>query len=237
MFTKTLGMKCTNEGCSMKGKLVGPRVTTCKECARRTEPEVSVNQAAVVAACAVAALILAGGGYYWYKTQKLPPSPQPIASGTPTLSYAIQMEDGGFRNVPETAKFRSGDKFRLLVKTGFQAYVYCFHEDSATGEIDTLSTGSQPLDVGLQATVPSSGTIHMDTQPAPEKFTLIASANPLRELEFSGGRVTRTQFQSIADRMFQKNSETTTTDGGWTVVESKSKGATLLRAIFTLKHE
>jgi hypothetical protein len=78
----------------------------------------------------------------------------------------------------------------------------------------------------------------MDNQPAPEKFTLIASAKPLPELDFGADKISRSQFQSVIDRIFSnvKNPKSGA-DGEWTKVEGESQNDPLLRTAFTLKHD
>jgi hypothetical protein len=234
MFTKTRGMKCTNGQCAMFGKMVDKRTSVCKTCNRRNEPDTVPNPPLILGVC-LGALVLAGSGAYFLLKGWTPSIP---GGGTAqSLSYAIQLDDGGFKNVKETHRFRGGDRLRLLAKASFPAYLYCFHEDSVSGEIDVLPVSSQSIEPRQEVTIPASSTIRMDSQPAPERFTLIASGRQLPELEFGSRKIAKSEFESVVSRVTSGDKSRSAADGEWTKVEGASKENPLLKASFTLKHE
>ena len=104
--------------------------------------------------------------------------------------------------------------------------------------MDVVFIGRDTVGDGQQITLPEKGAITMDAQPSPERFTLIASAKTVPELEFGSGKVSKADFQSVTDRVFAnaKTESKTKTDADWNVVEG-SKDSGLLRTSFTLKHE
>ncbi|MEO7651463.1 MAG: DUF4384 domain-containing protein, partial [Bryobacteraceae bacterium] len=159
--------------------------------------------------------------------------------GAVNLAYAVQIEENGFRSVKEGHAFRGGDRLRLVTKTSFPSFLYCFHEDIATGDMDVVFVGREPVAAGQEITIPERGAITMDTQPGPERFTLIASAKPIQDLEFNAAKVSKSEFQSITGRVFAdpKIEWKTKPDADWNVVEGGPKDSPLLRTSFTLKHD
>jgi ribosomal protein S27E len=243
MFYKEIARYCDTNGCSEQRKHVDVSVIVCPKCASPTTPFKVPNKPVIALVCAAALLISTGGGYLLYSRVIGNPlsgdgsvRPKP---GAVNMAYAIQIEDGGFRAVKEGHAFRGGDRLRLVAKASFPSYFYCFHEDTGTGDMDVVFIGRETVAGGQEITLPAKGTIRMDTQPSPERFTLIASAKPLSELDFASGKVSKSEYQSATDRVFAnaKNESKTKTDADWNVVEGGSKDNPLLRASFTLKHE
>ena len=241
MFSKQTGMRCTNPKCPDNNKVVEKRLTVCPKCNLRNEAVTRTNPPAIIAICALGLMLAVGGGYYGWS--KISGGGSTGGAGTPfaltsTLSYAIQVDDGGFHNVKQNHPFRGGDRLRLITKTSFPAYLYCFHEDSVSGDIDIVAVSQRAIEPGQEATIPSSSAIRMDTQPAPEKFILIASARPVPEFDFGSAKVSRSDFRAVSDRVFANVKEpSSAADGDWMKVVGGPKDNSLLRTSFTLKHE
>jgi hypothetical protein len=155
------------------------------------------------------------------------------------VSYAVQLNDGGgFRTVGDDFRFRSGDRFRLIVKTSFPGHLYAFHLDRATGKVDVLLSGARATVVDQEVLVPAEGGMTMDRNPGPEEFTLIASARPIEKLEFASDSIGGDTFRDIVMGLSKAaGNGQARADGDWRKVEGDKKEDMVLRTTFTLRHD
>lgn len=162
------------------------------------------------------------------------------------VSYALEVEDGGqAKRVGEDFRFRSGDRFRVLLRSRPATHVYLFHR--GTGEEDHTvlfpSRGSSvinPIKEGTDVPVPDRGWMEMDSEPGDESLLLVASTVPVSSLDFRDSTVPREELEGAVarvERQFQAEATARSKDGDWSVFTAT--GGKELAAVvrLTLRHE
>ena len=120
------------------------------------------------------------------------------------IAYSIELEQGGeLLHVGDDWQFHSGDRFRLLFRPEFDAYVYVVNRGPAQSAYQMLFPNPRialqnPIPAGKEVRVPDSDTawLHMDNQPGNENLILIAATTPLTELDGMGPNVDRDDFEA-----------------------------------------
>jgi hypothetical protein len=73
----------------------------------------------------------------------------------------------------------------------------------------------------------------MDNNPGTEEFVVIASVQPINDLQFSGTSASSTEFENALLNVVHHSSGKTTINGEWRKVE----GSDVLVANLTVRHE
>jgi hypothetical protein len=217
MLKRRIGLECVNPACQRQGELVNS-VAVCEECGSPLKPIEKWNWRALGV---LGLLVIAGaaGLYKWRgawgaTTLALPPPPtsqpatsQPSASAIPapaeiTLSYAFEMggDDRIVSMVASNRVFRSGDRFRVVLKSDFHAWVYLFNQNPDDSEVQVLFPfGNRTAEISANNETRAPGTegwFRMDRKTGNEVLILVASPAPVSGLHPSGGRVQRRDFDS-----------------------------------------
>ena len=109
--------------------------------------------------------------------------------GTLVFRYAIELEDRGeLRRVTEDFPFRSGDRFRFVVESGFPAHLYLFNRGAGDRTYTRLfprdaADDRRALPRGREMRAPpGDGWYRMDTRTGIENLVLVVATAPLGEL-------------------------------------------------------
>ena len=106
------------------------------------------------------------------------------------LRYTVETEEDGERSpAAVTQGFASGERFSLRVRPTGDAYLYLFVSADDGGFTlvapDPLEDGSFPdfVEGGSDARLPERTTLRLDEEPGVERLYLLASTEPLDEVE------------------------------------------------------
>lgn len=106
------------------------------------------------------------------------------------LRYTVETEEDGERTpAAVTQGFASGERFSLRVRPTGDAWLYLFVSDAAGGFTlvapDALDDGSLPgiVEGGSEARLPAGAALRLDEEPGVERLYLLASTEPLDEVE------------------------------------------------------
>ena len=109
--------------------------------------------------------------------------------GTLVFRYGIELEDRGeLRRVTEDFPFRSGDRFRFVMESGFRAHLYLFNRGSGDRTYTRLfprdsADDRRALPPGREMRAPlGDGWYRMDTETGIEQLVLVVATAPLGEL-------------------------------------------------------
>lgn len=115
-------------------------------------------------------------------------SPGPV-DGTLVFRYGIELEDrGDLRRVAEDFPFRSGDRFRFVLESGFRAHFYLFNRgagDRAYTRLFPRESADDRRALPREREVrvpPGDGWYRMDTEAGIEQLVLVVATAPLGEL-------------------------------------------------------
>jgi hypothetical protein len=118
-----------------------------------------------------------------------PPPAKLGATNEKQVTYAIELKgDGVPMRVREDHDFRSGDRFRFIIKPGFSAYVYMLNRGTGESKYTILfplskEVSQNPIRPDTEQPVPgdSASWMKMNSSPGEEDFVLIVSMVPLPE--------------------------------------------------------
>lgn len=177
IFLKAIGKKCARprDQCPQAGVLKNMSSRLCEFCHSELVLATKWNTGVFV----VCALLLAvPAGTVGVRTL--------FTSPETTLRYAL--EDSGAGNpviVPPEHVFHSGDRFRLLVKSGDLPFVYVFYENRPDGRMNVLFPGENQhpqLSAYEGASIPADpGWMRLDTTPGAEHFFLLSAPTELED--------------------------------------------------------
>lgn len=112
-----------------------------------------------------------------------------LAAERLSLQYRLEASSGGASTFVhrDGDALRSGDEFRVVVRTDRPAHVYILLM-SSQGEPSQLYPMPQmglrnPLPAGTEVSIPSDGTFVLDANPGTESLQILASPQPLADLE------------------------------------------------------
>jgi hypothetical protein len=125
-------------------------------------------------------------------------------SGEAEIAYAIEFQRGGEAlHVNEDWQFHSGDRFRLLFRPAFGAYIYVVNRGPRQDAYQVLYpsekiSAQNPIPSGKEVKLPDSDTtwLHMDNEQGDENLILVASTVPLPEFDGLPPSVARDEFES-----------------------------------------
>jgi len=267
MFTKITGKECATPTCDQKGLMKEPSAYLCEKCGMELAPIKKVDPM-MTAAAALAGILLMGGLGWGVRTWLLSRVPQvPGLSGPVTtpgsgggsgaangpsnpnqpaassLQYAVQSaDDGRPRNVPADHVFRSGDKFRVVLKSPAATHYYVFYEDRKNEKMEILFPEGPSRASAANDTVAVPGGndswIKLDNNPGLERFVVIAANSAVDELDFGAASTTKVRFDAALDKVKSKYGFAELKSGNdldWTRVEGQGKG--LLMARFNIQHQ
>jgi hypothetical protein len=172
------------------------------------------------------------GGLGWFSGGGSHSSKQDLA-----VRYALENDaDGRPQVVSPDHVFRSGERFRLLLKgAGKASALYVFYEDRDHGKVQMISPEGRlrMVESGEVTSVPSAegDWIHMDENPGTENFIILASAKPLEAFSADSKSCTRDEFEKALQsiRKSQGLTEIKPAAGPEWVEAKSDKGALLAR--------
>ena len=143
-----------------------------------------------------------------------------------TMAYAIELgEEGGTRKVGEDFRFRSGDRFRLLFRPGFSAYLYIFNQGRGEERYTVLFPNPHdelinPIRANSEVAIPGQEDVWMrlDEQSGDEELIVVASTIALPSLEFRADEVDGEEFEknlAQVERQFKPESSRRLEDENW----------------------
>jgi hypothetical protein len=206
MLKQLIGKQCVNPACKRKGELVDSGAL-CEECGSILQPIEKWNWRSLTALALVGVAMGAGTLFYCRGRSPVPPPPLPCCAPPPApseIAFAFTFELlGDNQNVSFVAPdrvFHSGDRFRVVLKPDFNAFVYVFNQNPDEAQVQVLypvaakTASIQPKE---EARAPGNeGWFRMDKKPGSEVLILVASPNPLPELGLRDGTVNRRDFES-----------------------------------------
>lgn len=125
------------------------------------------------------------------------------ASEEITLAYAIELEgeSGKLRTVADTFEFRSRDRFRILVRPQFAAYLYLYARGPGQGNYQLLFPDFQreaanPVPVKQQTVMPGKDAwLTMDAKKGLESVVLIAANGEIPQFNTTEKSIGRDAFE------------------------------------------
>ena len=112
-----------------------------------------------------------------------------LGDGTLVFRYGIELEDRGeLRRVTEDFPFRSGDRFRFILESGFPAHLYLFNRGAGDRTYTRLfpriaADDRRALMRGRELRVPPGDSWYrMDAETGIEQVVLLVATAPLDEL-------------------------------------------------------
>jgi len=147
-------------------------------------------------------------------------------SGESEIAYAIELDDSGNPiRVKEDRAFHSGDRFRFILRPGFDAYVYLFNRGPGQTEFQKLYPSPRipqhnPIPAGKEVVVPDpdTGWLRMDKSKGEENLVLIASVAALDEMQAPDSTIGRDEFESRlakVERRYRPSSSRRFEDKDW----------------------
>jgi hypothetical protein len=249
MFKKVVGKQCNTTGCELSGQMKESSAYLCEKCGMELAPITSTNTGALVG-IALGGILLMGGLGWAVRAYVLTPRPDLSNGDKPgkpgqaiSLQYAVQSEDDGRpRNVEAGHVFRSGDRFRFVIKSPAASHYYVFYEDRRNDNMEILyPEGALRAAQANDAVAVPAGNgnwITLDQNPGTERFVLIAAAAPIDELDFGGPNCPKSRFDAAMEKVNAKYGVAqvkTVNDLDWTRVEPQGKG--LLMTRFSVQHQ
>jgi hypothetical protein len=205
IFRKAIGKKCAKPPaqCPQAGVVKETSARMCESCHSELVLATKWNMGAVVI-CALLLAVPAGA----VGVRALLRSPAVVASYKPVVQYALQDGAGDPMIVPGDYVFHSGDRFRLLVKSGNPAYIYVFYQNRPDGHLSLLFPGeNRPvLSSGNTASIPSdSEWIRLDTTPGAEHFFVVAASTALYSFrDIASGEVLKTRLNQVVEAALKR---------------------------------
>ena len=143
-----------------------------------------------VFACVLGWLVVAGGAWAQQRSPTDDARQWPRINDRLELRYTLETEEDGERSpAAVTQGFASGEVFSLRVRPTGDAYLYLFVSE-ADGVFtlvapDPLEDGSFPelVEGGSDARLPARASLVLDGDPGVERLYLLASTEPLDEVE------------------------------------------------------
>jgi len=210
MLRRVIGKECANQDCPQKGELVASG-EMCDKCLLPLKPVKEWNRGMIAG---LGLLLIAGGASALYfgrsKPPAIPPPPQFPATATATapeprevtFAFTIEMlgEHESVSLVAPDRVFRSGERFRVVLKPDFNAYVCLFNQNPDDARVHVLypvAEKTASIQPGEETRAPGGeGWFRMDRKPGSEVLILVASPNPLPELKWADGTLDRHVFES-----------------------------------------
>ena len=127
MLKRVIGNACRNRACAKKDVLVPSDLHVCDACAEPLSPVKKWNRGLIAALCLVMVACGAAAAYFGRRAPTVQPPPSPPPPQEITLAFALEMQgyDGTSAPVPPDHSFHSGDRFRVVLKPDFDAYISC----------------------------------------------------------------------------------------------------------------
>jgi hypothetical protein len=262
MFTKIVGKECKTPGCEQMGLMKEPSAFVCEKCGLELAP-IRKTDPVMMGVAALAGVLLMGGlgwGVRTYLMKRASTAISEVVSGggssggssggsgatqpaATTLQYAIQSaDDGRPRTVSADHVFRSGDRFRLVVKSPAASHYYVFYEDRRNEKMEILfpEGPSRAAGAGDTVAVPAGNDnwIKLDNNPGLERFIVIAANAAIDEFDFGASNTPKARFDAALEKVKAKYGLAEAKSGSdldWTKVEAQGKG--LLMARFNVQHQ
>lgn len=257
MFTKITGKECKTPGCEQHGLMKEASAYLCEKCGMELLP-IKKTDPVMMAVAALAGVLLMGGLGWGVRTwlakraaeavTGVVSGPSGPGQGGPSAAangfqYAVQSADEGRpRTVGADHVFRSGDKFRVVLKSAAAVHYYVFYEDRKNEKMEVLfpEGPSRAAGAGDTVSVPGGNDawITLDSNPGVERFIVIASSAMIDELDFGGNNTTKARFDAALDKVKAKYGFAELKSGNymdWTRVDAQGKG--LVMARFNIQHQ
>ncbi|MCX4243553.1 DUF4384 domain-containing protein [Paraliomyxa miuraensis] len=112
-----------------------------------------------------------------------------LAAERLSLQYRLEARSGGGPAFVhhDGGSLRSGDEFRVVVRSDREAYVYILLMSSqgVPSQLFPLAEMglSNPLPAGVEVAIPNDGTFALDASPGEESLQILASTRPLTDIE------------------------------------------------------
>lgn len=203
MFRQIIGKECKTPGCDQEGLLVASG-EICEKCALPLKPIKKWNRG-MIAAAGFLVLVAGSAAQYFSRSQPrvIPPLPSPPPDlHEITLAFTLEMlgEHDSVSLVAPDRVFRSGERFRVVLKPDFNAYVYLFNQNPEDARVQILypvAPKTAVVQPGSETRAPGDeGWFRMDRKSGSEVLILVASPNPLPELKPVNGTLDRRVFES-----------------------------------------
>jgi hypothetical protein len=198
-----VGKECTNSDCDQKGQLVASG-EMCEKCLMPLKTVKKWNRGTIAA---LGFLAIAGGAGVLYFGRTTPSVIPPVPVPPPdlheiTFSFTLEIlgEHDSVSFVAPDRVFHSGDRFRVVLKPDFNAYVYLFNQNPDETRIHILypvSAKTAAIQPGEETRAPGEERwFRMDREAGSEVLILVASPNPLPDLKPVNGTLDRRVFES-----------------------------------------
>jgi hypothetical protein len=245
MLKRLVGKKCGNPNCANTGVLVPADLHVCDICA---EPLLPVKEWNRGLTWTLSSILLGGAALGILLVRRPVPPPCCVLPAPQEITLAFSLEAvgdaGAAASLPQDHSFHSGDRFRLVLKPDFEAYVYLFNQNPADPRVAVLYPPS-PNAAAVQANVESrapnpQGWFRMDDKSGSEVLILVASPKPLPQLNWSDGGLARQDFETwlaTAEREGKPKSQQSFVDDNWTKLMAEAQDAAVLVQRIPLRHE
>jgi hypothetical protein len=225
MLKRLVGKRCGNPNCANNGVLVPFDLNVCDTCAEPLLPVKEWNRGAIstLSGVLVAAFVL--GILFIHRPPPPPPPPPPPTPQEVTLAFFFETvgDAGAATSLPPDHSFRSGDRFRVVLKPDFDAYVYLFNQNPVEQRVAVLyppSMNAAAVQANAESRAPGTQSwFRMDDKPGSEVLIIVASPKPLPELNSANGSLARQDFESwlaTTEREGKPKSQQSFVDGNWT---------------------
>ena len=150
--------------------------------------------------------------------------------------YAIEIKSGrdGARRVNPSYVFRSGDRFRFVFRSDFDAFVYLFSRGTGEGAYSRLfpHSGMQASNVvrpDFNVLVPDAGNwFAFDEQDGVEHVVIVVANRPLRELDEVGTEIGMDRLDYTLSQLSRmrgySGSRSQSSGEGWTKLTLLGRG-------------
>jgi hypothetical protein len=248
MLKRLVGKKCGNPNCANTGVLVPADLHVCDICAEPLLPVKEWNRGVTLTLSGLLVAGVVSGILFIHRPPPppppccLPPTPQEI-----TLAFSLEAvgDAGAATPLPPEHSFRSGDRFRVILRPDFDAYVYLFNQNPADQRVAVLyppSPNATAVQANAESRAPGAQAwFRMDDKSGSEVLILVASPKPLPQLDWANGSLARQDFESwlaTTEREGKPKSQQSFVDDNWTkLMAEASQDPIVFVHRIPLKHE